>query len=153
MHAKTDEITFRELSAWIGAADAPASVAINFDASDRRGAESTVSVRATRELLAAWARLLFGMETLGLLYAESRLDTGLTDPNGILVLSRSEQDDSLHIGWETAQGTQVAPTPVDRILQGLAEACRGQISSINLEAGPAITEAAARDPERPRGAR
>ena len=127
--------SFRELSAWVGAGDAPDQVEITFEGHGRRGAENSVQVDVTRARLTAWATLAFGMETLGLRYAESRRDTGLSEPGGALILSLDEADGSMLIGWETAKGIQVAPTPVERLFHGIADACRGLLPAIRLPAG------------------
>ncbi|WP_146100002.1 MULTISPECIES: hypothetical protein [Achromobacter] len=130
--------SFREMSAWVGAAGAPSHVEVTFNGQARRGAEMHVQVDVTRALLAAWATLAFGMETLGLRYAESRRDTGLLEPGGALILSQDVINGSVLIGWETAQGIQVPPTPVERLLHGIADACRGQLPAIRLQAGADI---------------
>lgn len=142
--------SFREMSAWVGAAGAPSQVEVTFDGQVRRGAETAVRVDVTRALLTAWATLAFGMETLGLRYAESRRNTGLPESGGSLILSLDESNGNMLIGWETAQGVQVAPTPVERLLHGIAEACRGQLPAIRLQAG-ADTSVPAHHRDHPRG--
>lgn len=142
--------SFREMSAWLGAAGAPSQVEVTFDGQVRRGAESLIRVDVTRALLTAWATLAFGMQTLGLRYAESRRNTGLPDPGGALFLSLDESSGRMLIGWETAQGVQVAPIPVERLLHGIAEACRGQLPAIRLQAG-ADASVPAHHLDRPRG--
>lgn len=138
MSATADGYTpksFRELSAWVGAGDAPNQVEVTFDGQGRSGTENPVRVNVTRARLTAWATLAFGMETLGLRYAESRRDTGLSDPGGALILSQDEANGTMLIGWETSNGIQVAPTPVKRLLHGIADACRGQLPAIRLQVG------------------
>lgn len=143
--------SFRELSAWVGAAGAPAQVEVTFDGQGRRESDAIVRVDVTRALLTAWAKLAYGMETLGLRYAESRRDTGLSEPGGVLVLARDEHNGGLLIGWETAQGIQVASTPVAQVLQGIADACHGQISAIRLQAGSERTASTPLNRDRPQG--
>jgi len=142
--------SFRELSAWVGAGDAPAQVEITFDGLGRRGTESPVRVNVTRARLTAWATLAFGMETLGLRYAESRRDTGLSDPGGALTLSQDEANGTLLIGWETSNGIHVAPTPVEHLLHGIADACRGQLPAIRLQAGTDV-DVSAHERDHPAG--
>lgn len=127
--------SFRELSAWVGAGNAPDQVEITFDGLERSGTENPVRVNVTRARLTAWATLAFGMETLGLRYAESRRDTGLLDSGGALILSQDEANGRMLIGWVTSAGIQVAPTPVEHLLHGIADACRGQLPAIRLHAG------------------
>lgn len=142
-------ISFRELSAWLGAAGAPAEVEVNFEVLDRRGTPDTLQVLATRQLLTAWAQLAFGMDTLGLRYAESRRDTGLADAGGVLTLARDEEAQRLLIGWESGSGQRAALMPAEYLIQGIADACRDRLPSIQLNAKDSQDQVVTSSRERP----